>query len=287
MDVRFSVDFVPKDKLSRACHGAVLHPLLSKRGAKLHLKTDDDVIQAVRSVLSLWRKRVSILSGLGWTRLKGKSFQYARNCEPCMLAVKPAYEGRHSRSCKQSIICPWCWCRRHIGVVYHTLKQSLAECGMAWHRDKRRRGDYPYKLMYVNVREKKTGNLTALDAFFISEGRMARSLQRAVSVSDILGAVATASVSPAKDGFMCRAGMICLVPSSRDCGDARVIWTPSDRNLARLAASMCPYPRGMLLGPPKKVLEILEARKGRRLLRSTGLFTTKAQKGDTCEDVSS
>ena len=106
MDIHFEVSFVPRGSIDRACWRSVLLRILAKDGKRIRLESDEDVMEAVRRVMGLWRRRCLQLSELGWEAAAGKSLQYLRNCPPWMVAVQPSCDRGQPFQCMRSYICP-------------------------------------------------------------------------------------------------------------------------------------------------------------------------------------
>jgi hypothetical protein len=268
MDIPFEVAFVPQSAIDRACRGAVLSSILGKKGKRPDLSSDEMIIKAMNKVLKLWRMRTVLLRDAGWEDAAGVSFQYLRNCPPWGVAVNQCLGDNPPRQCWRSYICPWCWQRQMILPVYHRLKDSMSQLGMTWEKG---RVDYPLKLIGKRFSFHKGPGLTAADAFELVSGFARRGREK--SKKKYEGVITSISVSPAKENkFRLSSGVVFLAPLDWEGESRMVVTSPSKRNLARLAAYLCPYPRSMLTAPVGPVLEILSARKFFRLISSTGAF---------------
>ena len=268
MDIRFVPDFVPHNAPARACRWTVLSRILTKSKKLPIFKLDAEVVRAVNRVIFLWRRQLLRLRDLGWSPMLTKKFQYARNCEPSVVSMKPAIGGDHSRFCNLMDICPWCWCRQRVLEVYSRLQVGLARAGMVWEKGRR---EYPLKLALsrTSTECQTWDDPGILYDYPESDYQVARG-----SVGErALGTLGVMSVSPRKASTLLHMAFVALLPLDYPTKPkSRVVMVPSTRNLGRLVAEMCPYPRGLLLGKPEVVLPILVERKGRRLLRASGVF---------------
>jgi hypothetical protein len=273
MDISFEASFVPRSAIDRACWRSVLLRILARKGKRIRLESDEDILEAVGRVMGLWRRRCRQLKELGWEGAVGKNFQYLRNCPPWMVSVLPSCDRGQPFQCMRSYICPWCWCRRSIIPAYNKLKESLAGCGMGWEKGKR---DYPFKLIGHRYSFLKGPGIDAMDAFVLATDFDKRGRKMAAQKTE--GVISSVAVYPAKDGlFRLTSAGVVLIPAGQDTTRKMVVTTPSDKNLARLAAYLFPYPSAMLLAPAERALEVLVARKGFRLMSATGVFLGKGK----------
>ena len=79
---------------------------------------DEAVGKAMLRLVATWRARLNVLRTLGWQRAAGPHMFYCANCPP--VGVHTFETTAHT--CKDSQVCPFCWCRSNVYDTYERLR---------------------------------------------------------------------------------------------------------------------------------------------------------------------
>lgn len=205
-----------------------------------------------------------------------------RNCPPTCIAVAAGNGGRFWRPCHKTAVCPWCWDRE---VVYRTFKVVEAEMDRTGCLPDRRTRLYPdlppYKLC-CEVRRGSVpdGDNQPDDILDIVETYLRKAKGPASKNSHGWGQIGV--VWPKNGGgwsYSCR--YLYLVPVDTPVVEsARTAFPATRRKVASLVGRFARYPASWLLGDVNEHVKLLEARKGRRLLRLGGAFWNQGAEDD-------
>jgi hypothetical protein len=102
IDFNFQYKWVPNNYGARVQRAAVLYPLVGLAHSV------GDIVEKTKQVVNLWRIRAAMMVQAGWNRANQHAgfLAFARNCSPSFVHTLPA-----GRSCKNTLICPFCWSR--------------------------------------------------------------------------------------------------------------------------------------------------------------------------------
>lgn len=275
MSVDYEVMSVPMKSIDVYSRRYIFDPIISKGKMRPGPRSSEEEIESFFAVSKWWRARVMQLREAGWEGAQGYKSTNLCNCLPWMVAVSARGRAAHF-PCHQPYICPWCWAREKILFTYEKIKEALASCGMSWVKGKR---DYPYKITGCRNTMVKGPGIDATDAFALICDYARRGRDRARR--RIKGSMSAVMVTPARDEcFHLSYGGIHISDADLPTEQKMVVRSPSDKNLARLAAYMYPYPRSLFSAPVDRVVEILKARKGFRLTDSVGVLHARRRETD-------
>lgn len=107
----------PPDGASRHALASLLDDANAVVPEKGH-RGDKAVGTAMLKLVRTWRARVHVLRTLGWGKVEGKHFFYCVNCPPVGVHT---FE-KVANTCKNSQVCPFCWCRSNVYDTYERLR---------------------------------------------------------------------------------------------------------------------------------------------------------------------
>lgn len=110
---RYAIDRVARYALQSVLPGRVVEPGTGK-------DEDEAVFEATRQLMQSWRNRVLLLRREGWDRTKSSLWLEMMNCPPVGVFTDKTRPWR----CKQTQICPFCWCRAYAYETWLRLRYA-------------------------------------------------------------------------------------------------------------------------------------------------------------------
>jgi hypothetical protein len=269
-DVQYEATFVPQGRAAQVERMSTLWPICKRRDYGI-----EQVQTSLNYVLSLWRRRLSVLYRGGCDAVPDElHLGKMRNCHPAGVGV--VVPGRAVDECPwcchSDYFCPWCWARR-AGQVYRDLSGLLPG---RWDPNRH------HALFLLSARY--TAKAGGWGDKVLHEVLLARNADLATKLKQAkaFAGVRVSTLMPWKDKFGVERwvfGHKLLLLYSAGSRPPRSVLEeyaaveaePVSRRQLRNAVARCfRYPVGLLFGPPAKAALALKARKGLRLYECTG-----------------
>lgn len=228
-----------------------------------------DIPSASYRINKLWRHRLYQFKEYGWQQLTDSMFSSCFNCCPCGVYTQPV-----TRCCRYAYLCPWCYARQ-VQYMQRCLVQAIDNINPIYLPDVHLAGH-----ISISIYEPKGATLrSALGNYITAARKRQAKLLEAVSP---YGAYTSCTLEPlAKDRWKLveRNLLLCLskpdLPAYHDRFQTciyknRVIAQPNKAAIAKLLAWTFRYPKRLLTGDPKRVVDYLQARANKRLSGSYG-----------------